>query len=58
VETSQGDSEPLAVRDDILYYRVANRLYAARILASGLGAPTLLAEDSAVPDMHWAFFRQ
>ena len=54
-QTGQGDSEPLLVRDDSVIYRVNDRLYTARIQGANLGSPQLLAQDEAIPDMHWAF---
>jgi hypothetical protein len=54
-QTGQGDSEVLLVRGDNVTYRVNDRLYSARIQDTTLGTPQLLAQDDAIPDMHWAF---
>jgi hypothetical protein len=53
--TNQGDSEILLIRDDVVIYRVSDRLYSSRIQGTTVGAPQLIAQDEAVPDMHWAF---
>jgi hypothetical protein len=55
--TDQGDSELLAVRNEVLYYRVNNRLFAKRISGTTVGPAILLAEHEAIPEVHWAFFR-
>jgi hypothetical protein len=57
VKTGQGDSEPLAVRNEVLYYRVNDQLYASRIHGARLDPPVLLARHEAIPEVHWAFFR-
>jgi hypothetical protein len=54
-QTGQGDSEILLVRGNSVIYRVNDILYSARIEGTTLGSPQLLAQDEAVPDMHWAF---
>jgi hypothetical protein len=54
-QTGQGDSEILLIRDDNVIYRVDDSLYSARIQGTTIGTSQLLAQDEAVPDMHWAF---
>lgn len=54
-QTGQGDSEILLIRGDSVIYRVNDILYSARIQGTTVGSPQLLAQDEAVPDMHWAF---
>lgn len=58
IVTKQADSEILLVEDDTVYYRVCDRLYAAPILAKGLGEPRLLAKAEEVRDAHWAFIKR
>jgi len=54
--TGQGDSEILLVQDEIVYYRINDKIYKAPILnGEKLGTPVLLVTDTRVPDIHWAF---
>jgi hypothetical protein len=58
IATNQADSEVLLIEADVVYYRSANRLYAANITESGIGKPRLLANDDVINDAHWAFIRK
>jgi hypothetical protein len=54
--TGQGDSEILLVENEIVYYRINDEIYKARILNSmKLGQAELLIKDPRIPDIHWAF---
>jgi len=44
------------VEDDIVYYRVDQTIYRAKIGEKQLGTPERVAEGPAVPGIHWAFF--
>jgi hypothetical protein len=57
IVTNQGDSEVLLVEDDVVYYRVSDRLYSAAIAKTVLGEPRLLATADAIRDAHWAFIK-
>jgi hypothetical protein len=58
IETNQGNSEILLVDNQMVYYRINDRLYSAEINKSGLGAPQLLATDEIINDVHWAFSKR
>lgn len=58
VETGEGDSEPLLVQDNLLIYRVNDRILQAEIRGTGLGTPVELARADELRDVHWAFFSQ
>lgn len=54
--TNQGDSEILLVQDEIVYYRVNDKIFKAPIIeGSKLGKIELMVQDKRVPDIHWAF---
>jgi len=54
--TGHGDSEVLLVQDDIVYYRVNDKIFKAPIIkGETLGEAKLLIQDERVPDIHWAF---
>jgi len=55
IDTKQGDSEIVLVEDDIVYYRVNDRLYSAPVTETGIGKPTQLAKDEIIRDVHYAF---
>ena len=55
IETNQGDSEILLVEEDIVYYRVNDRILKAKIGKESIGEPELVVEGEVVPDIHWAF---
>ena len=57
ITTNQGDSEILLVENNIVYYRVTDRLYSAPITEKGIGAATLIAKDDLIRDSHWAFIK-
>ncbi len=53
----QGDSEILLVENEMVYYRINDKIYQAPILdGKKLGNAKLLLKDDRVPDIHWAFF--
>jgi hypothetical protein len=55
--TGQEDSEVIAIRPDgTIFYRINDSVYAARITGNQLTAPTLIARDDDVPEIHWAFW--
>lgn len=55
-ETGQGDSEILLVQDEMVYYRVNDKIYRVPIInGEKLGESELLVQDERVPDIHWAF---
>lgn len=52
----QGDSEILLVQDEMVYYRINDKIYQAPIInGEKLGISKLLVQDYRVPDIHWAF---
>jgi len=57
LQTDQEDSEMLAIRaDGQILYRINESIYEAQIADSQIKAPTLIAKDKNVPDVHWAFW--
>ncbi|MFQ3579709.1 MAG: hypothetical protein SNJ71_06190 [Bacteroidales bacterium] len=58
-EKPQGDSEILLVENEIVYYRINDKIYKAPIInGEKLGTPELLVQDPRVPDIHWAFISE
>jgi hypothetical protein len=55
ISTNQGDSEIVLVENNVVYYRVSDRLYSVPITGNGLGESHLIAKDDAIRDAHWAF---
>ena len=55
IETNQGDSEILLVEENVVYYRVNDRILKAKIGKESIGEPELVVEGEIVPDIHWAF---
>lgn len=55
--TNQADSEILLVDNQIVYYRVNDRIYSATINAGSLGEPTQVAKGEPIRDAHWAFIK-
>ena len=52
----QGDSEVLLVINNIVYYRINDKIFKAPIInGEKLGEPVLLVKDDRVPAVHWAF---
>ncbi len=53
---SQGDSEILLVANEIVYYRINDKIYEAQI-ENGIriGESKLLIQDDRVRDIHWGF---
>jgi hypothetical protein len=58
IVTNQGDSEILLVENDVVYYRVSDRLYSAAIAKTALGEAKLLATLDVIRDAHWAFIKR
>lgn len=52
-ETGQGDSEILSIDNNIVYYRVNDKIYKRKIENYKLGTPQMLFTDKYVPDIHW-----
>jgi hypothetical protein len=55
VETGQGDSEPLWVSGDQLYYRVNQSIYVATIAGSSVKDAAVVASGDGFGQVHWAF---
>ena len=54
----QGDSEIILVENEIVYYRINDKLYKAPIInGKKLGKSELLVRDERVRDIHWAFIK-
>lgn len=54
---SQGDSEILLVEEEMVYYRINDKIFQAPIINNKeLGKSKLLVQDERVRDIHWAFF--
>ena len=52
----QGDSEVLYIEDEMVYYRINDKLYRAKILnGEKLGKSELLVQDDRIVDVHWLF---
>lgn len=57
--TGHGDSEILLVKDEVVYYRVYDKIYCAKIIDhKSLDTPELIIQNTLVGDVHWAFFRE
>jgi hypothetical protein len=54
--TNQEDSEVLYVRNNTVFYRVNDAIYASRIEQDRLDSPELLVRDDDVPEVHWMFW--
>ncbi len=55
IKTDDIESEVLLVEDDVVYYRVKDRLYRSDI-SKDFKDPELLAQDPALEGIYWAFF--
>ena len=55
IRTGDIESEVLLVEDDVVYYRVKNRLYRSAIRQGQAGEPELLGENEALSSVYWAF---
>jgi len=55
IETGQGDSEPLWVSGDKIYYRVNQSLYVATIAGNSVKDAAVIASGEAVGQIHWVF---
>jgi hypothetical protein len=53
IQTNQGDSEVLLVKNDMVYYRVLDTIYKAKITGTTLGAAEKLAQDPNICEVHW-----
>lgn len=57
--TGHGDSEILLVKDEVVYYRVYDKIYCAKIIDhKSLDTPELIIQNTLVGDVHWAFFKE
>jgi hypothetical protein len=56
IMTNQEDSEVLYVRNNTVFYRVNDAIYASRIEQDRLDSPELLVRDDDVPEVHWMFW--
>lgn len=54
-ETGQGDSEILLVENDVITYRVYDKIYQRTIKEKQLGVPNLIVKHEYVQDIHWAW---
>ncbi len=57
IDAKQADSEVLLIENDLVYYRVADHLYSAKITANGIETAQPMATDDAIRDAHWAFIK-
>lgn len=56
LNTGQGDSEILLIKNDEIYYRVNDKIFKRAILdGKKLGEEELVIQNSMVPDIHWCF---
>ena len=55
IETGQGDSEPLWISGDTVYYRVNQSLYRATIAGNSVKDAAVIASGEAIGQVHWAF---
>ncbi len=55
IPTGDIESAVLLIEDDVVYYRVKDRLYRAEIREGRAEQPELLAQDPALPGVYWAF---
>jgi len=52
----QGDSEVLYIEDEMVYYRINDKLYKAKIInGEKLGKSELIVRDDRIRDVHWLF---
>jgi hypothetical protein len=58
IETDQADSEILLIENQVVYYRVSDRLYSTEVTQDGLRTAKLLASDEMIRDAHWAFMKR
>lgn len=55
----QGNSEVLLIANEIVYYRINDKIYKAPIIdGQKLGKTELLIQDDRVQDIHWAFISE
>lgn len=57
INTNQADSEILFVENNVVIYRVYDRIYSVDIIVEEkrIGEPILLLKGERVPDIHWAY---
>lgn len=56
IETHAEDSEVLAVRNGMVYYRIDDAIYRAALGGGRVGTPELMVKDVDVPEVHWIFW--
>jgi hypothetical protein len=57
LNTGQEDSEVLLIGSDgQILYRVNDSIYSAKIVTDQIVHPKLIANDTGVPEIHWAFW--
>lgn len=55
----QGDSEVLYIEDDMVFYRINDKIYKAKIInGEKLGKSELVVKDERIPDVHWLFLAE
>ena len=55
IATGDIESAVLLIEDDVVYYRIKDRLYRSEIRDDRAGQPELLAQDPALLGVYWAF---
>ncbi|MEJ2079933.1 MAG: hypothetical protein P8Z74_18340 [Acidobacteriota bacterium] len=55
VDTGDIESVVLLIENDVVYYRVKDRLYQSEIRGGRVEPPELLAQDPALTGVYWAF---
>lgn len=58
IQTEQSDSEILLIESGVVYYRVATKLFEARIGQKGIEPSRLLTDSEVINDVHWAFMQK
>ena len=56
IQTNVPDTEVILIDGDIVYYRVKQVIWSAKISDKGLSSPVLVADDPDILQAHWAFF--
>ncbi len=56
IRTGDIESAVLLIEDNVVYYRVKDRLYTAAIRKGHVAQPELLAQDPALASVYWAFW--
>jgi hypothetical protein len=55
ISTHQADSEVLLIEDNVVYYRVSDRLYRSEIQGDVLTSSKQIGQSDLIRDAHWAF---